>query len=148
MHGADAAQQVHPLRAGGGVAGVVQVQQHHVEVVLLQLPGDGGGGAGGLHLVSLALEQQAHGLQHVGLVVGHQHAGGFGGQGEGVHGRSRDTGPGMVHGSSPRRETPVARSSSATARRGAWRATASCRAASAHRIAAFSRSLRGATPTR
>ena len=63
VEGPQAGEEVEPLPAGGGVAGVVEVHQHHVELA----GGDGlddlGGRGGGLDLVALALEQEAEGLR-------------------------------------------------------------------------------------
>ncbi len=74
VDGLDAREQVEALLAGGGVAGVVEVHHDDVEIASLDGGEDGGGRRGGLDLVALGLEQQAQGLEDVGLIVGDEDA--------------------------------------------------------------------------
>ena len=71
--------QLESLAAGGGVARVVEVEQHGVEVGGLDGREHAGGRGGGLDVVALALEQQAERLADVGLVVRDEDVGGGGG---------------------------------------------------------------------
>jgi hypothetical protein len=70
----DLGDQLQPLAAGGGVAGVVEVEQHGVEIGGLQGRQHRRGRAGGLDGVAFALEQQAQRLADVRLVVGDEDA--------------------------------------------------------------------------
>ncbi len=69
-------EQIQPLLARGGVARVVEVHQHGVELLALGGGQHARGRAGRDHLVTRVLQQQAQGLEHVGLIVGQQDAGG------------------------------------------------------------------------
>ncbi len=76
LEAAQAVEQLEAFAARGGVAGVVEVHQQDVEVLLLHGVDHlaEGGGAGGFE--SLALEQHAQGFAHVELVVRDQGTGG------------------------------------------------------------------------
>ena len=74
VEGADLGQQLEAFLARGGVAGVVEVHQQGVELLLLHGVEDLGRRGGGLDLVPLPLEQEAKGFANVFLVVGDEHA--------------------------------------------------------------------------
>ena len=76
VEGLELGDQLQALAAGGGVAGVVEVEQDGVEVGSLHRGQHGGRRAGGLDGVAFALEQQAQRLADVGLVVRDEDAGG------------------------------------------------------------------------
>ncbi len=67
-----AGEQVETFFSGGGVAGVVEVRQDEIERLrargLQQRPRR----IHGARLVPVSLQKQAHGLQHIGLVVAYQ----------------------------------------------------------------------------
>ena len=63
-------EQVHTFAAGGGVPGVVEVDQRRVGPVLLHQRDDSLRHVGRDGPVTLCLEQQAQGLQDVGLIIG------------------------------------------------------------------------------
>ncbi len=69
VEGLELGDQLQALAAGGGVAGVVEVEQHGVEVGGLHRGEHARGRGGGLDRVALALEQQPQRLADVGLVV-------------------------------------------------------------------------------
>ncbi len=62
---------------GGGIARVVQVDEHGVVVVERQRLAHQGGRAGRIDLVSLSGQQQLDGVEDVLLIVGGQHPGAF-----------------------------------------------------------------------
>jgi len=70
----DARKEIEPFFAGGGVAGVVQIDQRDIEFARL----DGGENRGrrrsGLELETFGLEQEAQRLEDVSLVVRNEHA--------------------------------------------------------------------------
>jgi hypothetical protein len=70
----DAREQIQPFFARRRVAGVVQVDQRHVELARLDRREHAGRRRRGLELEALGLEQQAQGFENVGLIVGNQHA--------------------------------------------------------------------------
>ena len=67
-------QQVQPLLSRSGVARVVQVHQHSVEVARFERGEEVSGRRDRLGLVAFPFQQQAQRLAHVGLIVGDQHA--------------------------------------------------------------------------
>ena len=71
----DAIQQLQPFLPGGGVARVIEVHQHRVEVARFHGVDGRGGRIDGFGLVAFALDQEAKRLQHIGLVVRDQDAG-------------------------------------------------------------------------
>ena len=70
VHGPHGVQEVEAFLARGRVAGVVQVHQEDVELLVLERGDDAGRRGGGVDQVALGLEQQPQRLEHVGLVVG------------------------------------------------------------------------------
>ena len=74
IHRLELAQEVESFTPRRGVAGVVEVHQHCVEVAGVEARQDGRGRRRGLHLEALALEQQAERLEDVFLVVGDEDA--------------------------------------------------------------------------
>ena len=75
VQGLEARQQVQPLFAGRGVAGVVEVHKQTIEVPRLNRREYRRRRGDSLDLVSLSLEQQSKRLQHVTLVVSDQDPG-------------------------------------------------------------------------
>ncbi len=70
----NARQQIEALLAGGGVAGVVEVDEQHVVVALAQRFKQQLGRAHAVHMDALRREQQLDGLKDVRLIVGDQDA--------------------------------------------------------------------------
>ena len=66
-----------PFLPGGGVAGIVQIDQHRIVGRTRKGFARKLGGADYINLVALRLQQQFNGFQNVLLVVGSQDAGGF-----------------------------------------------------------------------
>jgi hypothetical protein len=79
----DLLQQVETFAARRGVAGVVHVDEHEVEVALPQRAQHSPGRGGGLDRVALGLEQQAERLDDVRLVIRDQDRGWFNRRGHG-----------------------------------------------------------------
>jgi hypothetical protein len=69
---AQAGQQIETLAAGGGIAGVIEVQKEGVEGTGLESLQDLTRRAGHGRSIALGLEQQPQGREHIGLVVGDQ----------------------------------------------------------------------------
>ena len=67
-------EQVQSLPSGRGVAGIVQIEQHEIEISLLDGALDRVRGRDSRGLVALALQQEEQSLQDVGLVVRDQDA--------------------------------------------------------------------------
>jgi len=65
----DPIQEFEALLAGGGVAGVIEVHQHRVEVAGFDGVDGGGRGIDSFGGVSFALHQEAERFQDVGLVI-------------------------------------------------------------------------------
>src|SRR5439155_19979359 len=63
-------KQIEPLASAGGVAGVVQVDERRVEVLVLERGEHPRGRRRRHHGHALALEQQPERFEHVGLIVG------------------------------------------------------------------------------
>ena len=72
--GTDGGEQVQTFLAGGGVAGVVEVDEEAVEGVGGEVLEDGGGIARGLEVEALGFEEEVKGLEDAGLVVGDEQA--------------------------------------------------------------------------
>ena len=70
----DPRQQVQPFLAGGRVARVVEIDQGDVELARLERREHAGRRGRGLELEPFGLEQQPQRLEHVGLIVGDEHA--------------------------------------------------------------------------
>ena len=85
VEGLELGDQLQSLAAGGGVAGVVEIEEDGVEVGGLHGREHAGGRGGGLDRVALAFQQQPQRLTDVGLVVRDENVGGRGGGG-GRHG--------------------------------------------------------------
>jgi transcriptional regulator CtsR len=68
----DAGQQIEAFPAGGGVARVIQVDQHHIVVALVQRLHQQLRQSHAVHIDRLRLEQQLNCLQNMRLVVGNQ----------------------------------------------------------------------------
>jgi hypothetical protein len=75
VQAAQAGDQLDALVPGGGVAGVVEVEQRGVEVGGLHRRDHARGRGRGLDLVVLAAQQQLEGVEDVGVVIGDQDAG-------------------------------------------------------------------------
>ena len=73
---ANPGEQIEPLAARGGVAGVVEVDQGGVDLLPLQQRDDALGHMGGGGAIALGLEQEAKGFDDIGLVIGYQDEGG------------------------------------------------------------------------
>ena len=85
VQGLKLGDQLQPFAAGGGIAGVVEVEQHGIEVGGLSRGEHAGRGGGGVDRVALALQQQPQRLADVGLVVRDEHVS-WRGCGRGRHG--------------------------------------------------------------
>ena len=92
--GADLGEQVEAFAAGGGVAGVVQVEEKRVEGAALERVEHHVGRRGFFDAIAFGLEEQLEGVEDVRLIVGDEDAGrewgvgGFGGNGLGGGGTS------------------------------------------------------------
>ena len=73
---ADGGEEVEAFLAGGGVAGVVEVDEDGVEVGGGEALEDEGRGAGGFEGVALGAKEELESLEDVGLVVGDEEVGG------------------------------------------------------------------------
>jgi hypothetical protein len=69
-----AGQQIEPFRAGGGIAGVVEVGQNQVEGLAAHRAQERSRRIHGDRLAALPLEQEAERFQYIGLIVTDQHA--------------------------------------------------------------------------
>ena len=78
VEGLELRDQLQSLAAGGGVARVVEIEEHRVEVGGLHRREHAGGRGGGLDVVALALQQQPQRLADVRLVVRDEDVGGMG----------------------------------------------------------------------
>ncbi|MEI2659908.1 MAG: hypothetical protein V9G11_08235 [Bifidobacterium adolescentis] len=76
--GLELGEQVEALLAGGGVAGVVEVDEGEGEVACLDGLQHGGRGFDRLDEVTLGFQKKAQGFKNIGLVVCHQDAVGCG----------------------------------------------------------------------
>ena len=71
----DAVEQLEPFLPGSGVAGVVEVHQHDVEVARFDGVDGGGGRVHALGLVAFAFDQEAERFENIGLIVGDENRG-------------------------------------------------------------------------
>ena len=78
VEGNDFGEQVETFLAGGGVAGVVQVDQYGVVELAGQGFAHGSRRLGGVNIKALGTQQQLDGFKNVRLVVGRQNAAGTG----------------------------------------------------------------------
>jgi hypothetical protein len=69
-----AVEQIEAFLARSGVARVIEVHHHGVEVARFDGLEDAGRRVDGFGLIALSLDQEAQGFQHVRLVVGDQDA--------------------------------------------------------------------------
>src|ERR1044071_2462992 len=74
VQGPDASQKIQTFLAGGGVAGIIEVHQHDVELAILDRGQDLGGRLDRLGTVTFAFEEEPQGLQNIDLVVGNENA--------------------------------------------------------------------------
>ena len=104
----DVPQQVQPLAPRRGVAGVVEVHQHAVEVTGSDRRNNGFRRIGGQHLEARVLQQNTQRFNDVRLIVGHQHAWTCARHplldSQGFHGRHAGSTPGRHPGSKTRRQ--------------------------------------------
>ena len=66
----DARNDFQPFLPGGGIAGVIQIHHQQRVVAFLQRLENAGERRDRVRLIALALQQNAQGFQHVGLVIG------------------------------------------------------------------------------
>jgi hypothetical protein len=98
--GADLGEEVEAFAAGGGVAGVIQVEEERVKGVGLECVENHEGGRGFFDAVAFGFEEELEGVEDVGLIVGDEDegregaGGGFGGDGlsGGGHGKAAFSG--------------------------------------------------------
>ncbi len=74
VDGADARKQVQPFLPRRGVARVVQIHDHDVEIARFKRRNNRRGRSDRVDLIAFALQQQAQRFQNVGLIVGDQNA--------------------------------------------------------------------------
>ena len=73
---ADGGKEVEALLAGSGVAGVVEVEEAAVELLLGEAEEDFVGGAGGFERVAFGAQEEVERVEDVGLVVGDEESAG------------------------------------------------------------------------
>jgi hypothetical protein len=66
----ESGQEVEPFHAGGGIAGLVEIDQCHIEIAVLECGDDFVWGFGGSDLIAFTLQQKAKSFENVVLIVG------------------------------------------------------------------------------